>query len=67
MIDLADGDTGDLYLYVVSRRFKGLRPRQRIDLIWDILMDRLTPAEWGQISLTEARTPDEPDPLANLK
>jgi hypothetical protein len=67
VVKLSDGEIGDLYLLVVSRKFKGMDMGEKNDLIWDILMQRLTPEEWGQISMTVARTPEERDPLENLR
>jgi|tagenome__1003787_1003787.scaffolds.fasta_scaffold20437752_3 acid stress-induced BolA-like protein IbaG/YrbA len=62
-IDVLDGEADDLYLRVVSPKFMGMRPRKKNDLIWDILMDRLRPEEWGEISMTVALAPNESDPL----
>lgn len=67
VVKVSDGEIGDLHLLVISRKFKGSGPLKRNDLIWDILMERLSQDEWGQITMTVARTPDEPDPLENLR
>ena len=67
VVTVSDGEIGDLHLLVISRKFKGLGMLERNDLIWDILQERLPQDEWGQISMTVARTPDERDPLENLR
>lgn len=60
IVDVSDGDDADdLHVVVVSRKLAPHRFRVRHDLIWDELMQRLSPEEWGKISLTIARTPDQ--------
>jgi hypothetical protein len=66
-IKVSDGEIDDLYLLVISPKFRGLGMGERNSLIWTILQERLSPEEWGQISMTVARTPDERDPLENLR
>lgn len=61
LVEVSDGDANDLYLRVVSRKFKGMGLRKKNDLVWDILTQRLPPEDWGEISMTVAITPDEVD------
>lgn len=38
---------------------RGSRLKEKNDLIWDQLTSRLTPEEWGRITLTVGVSPDE--------
>ena len=67
VVEVSDGDGDDLSLLVISRKFAGMDIGEKNDLIWKILIERLKPEEWGEISMTVARTPDERDPLENLR
>ena len=59
MVDVSDGPEDSIHLVVVSRKFDGRRMKEKNDLIWSILQDRLAPEEWGKISLTIAVSPED--------
>lgn len=59
LVDVSEGDVDDIHLVVVSRKFDGMRLKQKNDLLWSILTKRLKPDEWGRISLTVAASPEE--------
>ncbi len=44
---------------IVSDRFKGLEPMDRVNMIWDFLEERLTKDEIRQIVIMLAMTPKE--------
>lgn len=67
VVEVSDGEVDDLHLLVVSRKFKGLGPAKRIDMVWNALEEGLSQDDWGKITITFARTPDERDPLENLR
>ncbi len=56
-VHLRDGD--GLLGTVTSAEFRGLEMVDRVDLIWDSLGDRLTPAERRAITLIVPQTPEE--------
>jgi hypothetical protein len=44
---------------VVSPKFDGRRMKEKHDLIWSEIMDKLTSAEWGKVALTIGHSPKE--------
>lgn len=58
-VDVSEGDDGGIHIVVVSRKFDGKRPKDKRELIWNDLMAGLTQAEWSQVSLAVARSPEE--------
>ena len=58
-VDISDGTDGLVHVVVVSRKFDGRRAREKNDLLWSELSQGLLPDEWGRISLSVARSPEE--------
>ncbi len=58
-IVLRPGFDDNLHLYIISKKFKGLRPKLKEDKIWPILFRELERDEWGRITLTMGLAPDE--------
>jgi acid stress-induced BolA-like protein IbaG/YrbA len=59
LVDVSEGDDGGIHIVVVSRKFDGKRYKDKRELIWKDLMAGLTEAEWSQVSLAVARSPEE--------
>jgi stress-induced morphogen len=59
LVDVSDGDDGDIHVVVVSRKFDGMRMKEKHDLIWDALMGGLRPQEWQQVTLSIGKSPEE--------
>jgi stress-induced morphogen len=59
LVDVSDGPEDSVHLVVVSRKLDGRRMKERDDLIWSILVNKLQPDEWGKISLTVGTSPEE--------
>jgi stress-induced morphogen len=58
-IDVSDGDGGDIHVVIVSRKFDGMRLKEKHDLIWGALIDGLKPEEWQKVALSIGKSPDE--------
>ena len=59
LVDVSDGVDGNVHVVVVSRKFDGKRISEKNDLIWSELVSKLTPDEWGKISLSVGASPEE--------
>lgn len=62
LVDVSDGDDDvihDLHLVIVSRKFDGLAPEEKRDLIWENLRSQLKRKEWGQVTLVAGHSSDE--------
>ncbi len=59
LVDVSDGSGDNVHVVVVSRKFDGLRMREKHDLIWSVLAHNLQPVEWGKISLSVGASPEE--------
>jgi hypothetical protein len=59
LVDVSDGSDGFVHVVVVSRKLDGRRSREKDDLLWSELSQALSPEEWGHISLSIARSPEE--------
>ena len=59
MVDVSDGPEDSIHLVVVSRKFDGRRMKEKNDLIWSILVQKLGPDEWGKVSLSVGASPEE--------
>ena len=59
VVTVSDGPDGDLYLRIVSRKFRGRRLTNKNDLVWSQLLRHLEPDQWGRISVTQALAPEE--------
>jgi len=58
-VDVSDGPDDSIHIVVVSRKFNGHRMKEKDDLIWSVLVQNLTPDEWGKVSLSVGTTPEE--------
>lgn len=58
-VDVSDGSGNYIHLVIVSRKFDGLRLKEKNNLIWSQLMKNLAPEEWGNISLSVGFSPEE--------
>jgi hypothetical protein len=59
LVDVSDGDEGNIHLVIVSRKFDRRRTKEKDDLIWSELTKSLTPEEWGKVSLSIGTSPEE--------
>jgi stress-induced morphogen len=59
LVDVSDGPDDNIHLVIVSRKFDGHRMREKHDLIWSDLLRKLTPDEWGKVSLSVGTSPEE--------
>ncbi len=60
-VSVSDSDEGgdDVYVVVVSPKFAGKRLQEKVDLIQSVLVNELPAAEWGRVTLSVGRTPNE--------
>ncbi len=59
LVDVSDGPDDAIHLVIVSRKFDGRRAKEKDDLIWSILVQKLRPEEWGKVSLSIGASPEE--------
>lgn len=59
LVDVSDGPDDSIHVVIVSRKFDGQRMKDKNDLIWSVLVERLTPEEWGKVSLSVGASPEE--------
>jgi len=59
LVDVSDGPDDSIHLVIVSRKFDGRRTKEKNDLIWSVLTQKLSPEEWGLISLSIGASPEE--------
>jgi hypothetical protein len=59
LVDVSDGPDDNIHLVIVSRKFDGRRMKEKNDLIWTVLVQKLTPDEWGKVSLSVGTSPEE--------
>jgi stress-induced morphogen len=50
LVDVSDGPDDSIHLVIVSRKFDGRRMKEKNDLIWSVLVQKLPPEEWGKVS-----------------
>ncbi len=58
-VGISDGPGDSVSLFVVSRKFDGRRLKEKNDLIWTQLTDRLGTDEWSRVSLSIGAGPEE--------
>ena len=56
LVDVSDGPDDSIHIVIVSRKFDGRRMKEKNDLIWSVLVQKLTPEEWGKVSLCHSRS-----------
>ena len=59
LVDVSDGPEDSIHVVVVSRKFDGHRMKEKNDLIWSVLVEKLRPEEWGKVSLSVGTSPEE--------
>jgi stress-induced morphogen len=59
LVDVSDGPDDSVHVVIVSRKFDGRRMKEKHDLIWSELSQRLAPEEWGRVSLSIGVSPEE--------
>ena len=59
LVDISDGPDDSIHVVIVSRKFDGFRMKEKHDLIWSELSQRLAPDEWGRVSLSIGVSPEE--------
>lgn len=59
LVDVSDGPDDSIHVVIVSRKFDGRRMKEKNDLIWSILVQKLRPEEWGKVSLSVGTSPEE--------
>lgn len=58
-VDVSDGPEDSIHIVIVSRKFDGRRMREKNDLIWSVLVNKLSQEEWGKVSLSVGASPEE--------
>ena len=59
LVDVSDGPDDSIHIVIVSRKFDGRRMKEKNDLIWSVLVQKLAPEEWGKVSLSVGTSPEE--------
>ncbi|MEQ8788761.1 MAG: hypothetical protein RIC55_20790 [Pirellulaceae bacterium] len=59
LVDVSDGPDDSIHVVIVSRKFDGRRMKEKHDLIWSELSQKLAPEEWGRVSLSIGVSPEE--------
>ena len=59
LVDISDGPDDSIHVVIVSRKFDGRRMKEKNDLIWSELTQKLAPEEWGRVSLSIGVSPEE--------
>lgn len=59
LVDISDGPDDSIHVVIVSRKFDGRRMKEKNDLIWSELTQKLAPGEWGRVSLSIGVSPEE--------
>ena len=58
-IDVSDGPEDSIHLVIFSRKFNGKSMKEKHDLIWLELLQKLDADEWGRVSLSIGASPEE--------
>jgi stress-induced morphogen len=58
-VDVSDGPDDSVHVVIVSRKFDGRRVKEKNDLIWSVLTQNLASDEWGKVSLSIGKSPEE--------
>jgi stress-induced morphogen len=59
LVDVSNGCDDNVHVVVVSRKFDGLRMKEKEDLIWSELTQHLTQEEWEHVTLSIGVSPEE--------
>ena len=58
-IDVSDGPEDSIHLVIFSRKFTGKSMKEKHDLIWAELQQKLAADEWSKVSLSVGASPEE--------
>ena len=58
-VDVSDGPEDSIHLVIFSRKFDRRSLKEKHDLIWSELMQKLDTEEWNKISLSIGASPEE--------
>ena len=58
-VDVSDGAAEHIHIVIVSRKFNGHTMGDRVDIIWQALMQHLSEDEWGHVFLSIGVLPEE--------
>ena len=58
-IDVSDGPEDSIHLVIFSRKFTRRSMKEKHDVIWAELMQKLGTDEWNKISLSIGASPEE--------
>jgi acid stress-induced BolA-like protein IbaG/YrbA len=58
-VDVSDGPEDSIHLVIFSRKFTGRSMKEKHDVIWAELMQKLGTDEWNKISLSIGASPEE--------
>ena len=58
-VDVSDGPEDSIHLVIFSRKFTGKSMKEKHDLIWSELMQKLGTDEWNKVSLSIGASPEE--------
>ena len=58
-VDVSDGPEDSIHLVIFSRKFTGRNMKEKHDLIWEELMQKLDTDEWNKVSLSIGTSPEE--------
>ena len=58
-VDVSDGPEDSIHLVIFSRKFTGKSMKEKNDLIWAELQQKLAADEWGKVSLSIGASPEE--------
>lgn len=59
LVDVSDGSDDNIHVVVVSRKFGGQHLREKTDLLHSIMVDNLSPDDWGRVTLSIGVSPDD--------
>jgi hypothetical protein len=59
LVDVSDGDDDSIHVVIVSRKYGGTKTKEKDDLIWSVLVQKLKPDEWGKVTLAVWTSPEE--------
>ncbi|ETW95748.1 MAG: hypothetical protein ETSY1_29360 [Candidatus Entotheonella factor] len=58
-VDISDGPEDSIHLVIFSRKFNGRSMKEKHDLIWSELKQKLDVDTWGKVSLSIGASPEE--------
>jgi stress-induced morphogen len=59
LVDVSDGPDDSIHVVIVSRKLDGRHMKEKHDLIWSELTQKLPPDVWGKVSLSIGVSPEE--------